>query len=126
VIHLIDMPTPEIKSAWHADFTPVTAERPALPGELIILRATNLGPTNPGGELGEPFGRDPPQVVNSPVEVLAAGSVVPVVNAIGWPGERNLYRVDFRVPSEAPTRFLPVQLRSAWITGGSLSLPLAR
>ena len=39
-------------AALHRDFEPVSTERPAVPGEKILLFATGLGETRPGPSLG--------------------------------------------------------------------------
>src|SRR5206468_3192751 len=61
LIQLFPMSRPEIVSsttgpaAFHADFSPVTAAKPAKAGEVLIVRATGLGPTRPGVDYGRPF-----------------------------------------------------------------------
>ena len=77
----------------------MTAARPARAGEIVIVRATGLGPTRPGVNPGQPFPSDSVQEVNSPVEVLVGGKTAEVVNKLGWPGSVDTYRVDFRVPA---------------------------
>jgi hypothetical protein len=53
VLHLIPMSKPEIANTasgpavFHANFSPVNATQPARSGEILILRATGLGPTLP-------------------------------------------------------------------------------
>jgi hypothetical protein len=39
------------------DFSQLSAASPALPGEIITVIATGLGPTNPGVDPGQPFFR---------------------------------------------------------------------
>jgi hypothetical protein len=54
VVTLIPMSRPEIvttasgPAVFHADFSPVTAAKPAKAGEVLMVRATGLGPTRPG------------------------------------------------------------------------------
>ena len=90
------MTTPEIVNVWHSDFTPVNAAKPARADELLIASVRGLGPTRPGVDPGLPFPSNPPQIANSPVEMTAGGQPVELINQIGWPGEQNLYRLDFR------------------------------
>jgi hypothetical protein len=51
IAHLIPMSAPQIvttasgPAVLHADFSPVTAAKPARPGEVLIVQATGLGPT---------------------------------------------------------------------------------
>jgi uncharacterized protein (TIGR03437 family) len=113
---------------YHAnDMSPVTSAAPARAGEWLILRATGLGPTRPGVDLGKPFpqwegGKE--QIVNSPVEVAVGGRVTEVRNAIGWPGMVNQYRVDFQVPDGTPPGGATVAIRAAWVTGPEVQIPV--
>lgn len=102
-----------------ADLSPVTATSPARAGEILTVRAKNLGPTRPdllppGSRL---FKADAVEVVNSPIEVTVNGMDTEVINKIGWPGTYDLYRVDFRVPSGLPQGKVTIHLTSAWIPG---------
>src|SRR5438034_7685729 len=45
------------------------AAQPARVGETLVVTATGLGPTRPGVNPGTVFADNPPQEVNSPVEV---------------------------------------------------------
>ena len=111
-------------AVFHSDFSPLTPERPARPGETLIVRATGLGPTRPGVPAGTPFPADPVQPVSSPVEVTVNGNAVEVVNKIGWPGTTNTYRVDFRVPNGTPTGLATLQLIAGFIPGRTVSVPV--
>jgi uncharacterized protein (TIGR03437 family) len=116
VFHLLPLSYPELVNVWHSDFTPVSAARPARRGELLIVSARGLGPTRPGVDPGTPFPSDQLQVVNSPVEITVNGRSADAVNQIGWPGQHDLYRVDFRMP-DIGGRTAAVQLAAAWIRG---------
>lgn len=84
-------------SIAHLDYSPVTAANPAQPGETLIVAATGLGPVKPGIQPagGEPFSGPPYQEVNSPVTVAFNGKELPVINRVGWPGQKDLYWLDF-------------------------------
>src|SRR5438132_14379105 len=88
-------------AVFHADFSAVTAAKPTKAGEVLIVRATGLGPTVPGIDPGQPFPTDALRQVNSPIAVTVNGQAAEVVNGIGWPGLVDTYRVDFRVPASA-------------------------
>jgi hypothetical protein len=111
---------------FHDDFSQVTSARPARAGEVLIVRVTGLGPTKPA--LDPPgarrFSANPPEEVNSPVEVTINGNQGAVLNKIGWPGETNLYRVDFRVPDGTPAGTAAVRLTAAWIPGSDVTIPV--
>ncbi len=91
---------------------------------VLIVRATDLGPTRPGVIAGQPFPSDAFQQVNSPLVVLVNGQPAQVTNAIGWPGLVDIYRVDFRVPEGTTAGMAAIQLSAAWITGAPVSIPM--
>jgi hypothetical protein len=130
IVHLIPMSRPEIVTAsggpavFHADFSPVTAAKPAKTGEVLIVKATGLGPTVPGVDPGQPFPTDGLQQVNSPVAVTVNGQTAELVNSIGWPSLVDTYRVDFRVPDGAAAGTATIQLTAAWIAGPSVNVPV--
>ena len=117
---------PEIEAVYHADFTPVTAGKPARRGETLITLCVGLGATRPAVDPGQPFSpfAQGAHLVNSPVSVTVNGSSAKVVNALGWPGLADAYRVDFQVPDDAPSGEAAIQLIAAWIPGHSVSIPV--
>ena len=108
----------------HADFSPVTTAKPAKASEVLIVKAAGLGPTVPGVGPGQPFPLDAVQPVNSPIAVFVNGQPAEVVNAIGWPGQANTFRVDFRMPEGAAAGMAAIQLTAAWIPGPTVSIPV--
>jgi uncharacterized protein (TIGR03437 family) len=130
IMYLIPMTRPGILAdsatpgVLHADFSPVTAAKPAKSGETLILRASGLGPTVPGVDLGQPFPADKLQAVNSPVDVTVNGQSAPVINAIGWPGTTDVYRVDFQLPGGIASGTASLQLSAAWIGSVPVSIPV--
>lgn len=125
VFTLIPAERPEVQAAYHEDFSPVTAASPARSGEVILLRMTGLGPLVPGTLPSgtQPF-PDPPQEVNSPVEVAVGGQHAEVINKIGWPGLTNTYRVDVRIPGGVGTGEANVQVTAAWVPGPAFQMPV--
>jgi len=111
----------------HQDYSQVTTTNPAHPGELLIVAATGLGPVKPGILPAgvAPFSGPPYQEVSAPVTVLFNGNEVPVTTKVGWPGQKNVYWVDFPVPSDAATGTATLQLTAAWIPGPAVSVPVA-
>ena len=108
----------------HADFSPVTAAKPAKAGEILLARVTGLGPTVPAAIPGQPFRLEGAQAVNSPIGVSVNGQSADVVNAIGWPGLVDTYRVDFQVPAGTASGMAVVQLGAAWIAGPAVNIPI--
>ena len=123
MIMLIPMSTPDVQAVYHADFSPVSATSPARPGELLIAAATGLGPTRPGVDPGVPFPAAPLHEVNSPVEVEISGKPADLMSKVGWPGTKDVYRVDFRVP-DGVSGEAPIRLTAAWIAGAEFNLPV--
>jgi hypothetical protein len=128
ILQMIPMTRPEIistggvQSVLHADFSPVTAARPARAGEVLVLLAKGLGPTR-NSLPGQPFPTEPLAIVNSPVEVLVNGTGVNTINQIGVPGTTDTYRIDFRVP-EAAAGDSRLQLRAAWTDSDAVTIPI--
>jgi hypothetical protein len=133
-IHLIPMTWPEVLAVptgpaiFHGDdFSPVTAEKPARAGELLMMSVSGLGPVKPNLDPGKPFpawqaGKE--HAVNSPVDVTVNGKAAQVVWAIGWPGMNNVYRVDFRVPEGTVAGPATLGLSVAWINGPEAKFPV--
>jgi uncharacterized protein (TIGR03437 family) len=130
LLEVIPMAVPEILAdargpeILHSDFSRVTKAKPGVPGEVLTVKATGMGPTVPGVGPGLPFPADSPQPVNSPVGVTVNGQSAEVVNAIGWPGYVGVYRVDFQLPDTAATGTVSIQLSAAWIPGPTVSIPI--
>ncbi|MBI1791422.1 MAG: hypothetical protein HYR60_28165 [Acidobacteria bacterium] len=126
VFHLLPAFRPEVIAVFDSSFRPITPANPARKGEILIASVTGLGPTRPGTipAGAEPFTRDPLLEVNSPVEVLVQGRPAEVLNKIGWPGETDVYRVDFRVPDDTVSGPVNLQLTAAWIPGTAMRLPV--
>jgi hypothetical protein len=107
----------------HADDASlVTTSKPAMAGEILTLFASGLGPTRPGVDPGQPFPADPPQVVNSPVQVLVNGNPANVLFAGGYPGAVDGYQVNFQVPDPTTSGQASIQLFSAWIGGPTVNI----
>ena len=130
-LHVIPLTTPQIATSaggpavtHSADFTPVTASKPAAVGEILSLFATGLGPTNPGVDPGQPFPSSPATAVNSPVNVTVNGKPAEVLAAVGFPGAVDGYQVNFRVPPDAVKGVATIQVSAAWIAGPPVSITI--
>jgi hypothetical protein len=133
VLWLVPLEQPQIvvtggvPAVYHSDLTLVTAAKPAAAGEVLIAMATGLGPTRPGVDPGQPFPLfpgNPLQAVNSPVGVTVNQQPADVINAFGWPGLVDTYRVDLRVPDGTTAGQVSLQLSSAWIAGRAVNIPV--
>lgn len=123
--HLVPLFYPEVEvtaqgpAVYHAsDFSPVTPANPASAGEVLIVRAKNLGPTTPYTMPGQAFPQwtgSPLPELNSDVEVTVGAKPAEVVLKGGWPGEVRVYRVDIKMPAGVTPGMAPMQLTAAWI-----------
>ena len=50
------------------------------------------------------------------------GQSVEVINAVGWPGLADTYRVDFRIPAGVISGTATIQLSVAWIAGPAVNI----
>jgi hypothetical protein len=117
--------TPNGPAVVHAsDGSLVTPAKPARAGEILTLFASGLGPTKPGVDPGQPFPASPPQIVNSPVQVLVNGNPGDVLYAGTYPGAVDGYQVNFRVPDGTALGQASLQVAAAWITGSSVKIPV--
>jgi hypothetical protein len=99
-LYLSGVNVSEIQAAYHlADGTPVTSSNPARAGEVLILQVKAGWPVSPPLEPGQTFAKDPLQIIACPVEATVNDLPAEVINAIGWPGTRDRYRVDVRLPA---------------------------
>ena len=130
VIHLIPMLKPEVMATpagpaiMHDDLSPVTAARPARAGETLIMMMANLGPTLPGVDPGQPFPLDTFLEVNSPLEATVNGAPAQVINKIGWPGRKNVYRIDVRLPDGTARGTASIRLTAAFIPSDEVAVPV--
>jgi uncharacterized protein (TIGR03437 family) len=109
-----------------SDYTAVTLEKPARPGELLTLFATGLGPTRPGVAPGQPFPSSPLQPVNAPVEVVVNGQAIAALYAGGYPGSVDGYQVNFQMPDSLEPGLARVQVKSAWIAGSEVEISVGQ
>lgn len=83
----------------------VTRESPANPGEIVILYATGLGPTDPQALYGEiPMAAAQLKEISAFQVWLGGVSLAPedVLYAGVCPGFAGLYQVNLRLPASAP------------------------
>jgi uncharacterized protein (TIGR03437 family) len=130
VLHVIPLAQPEIlitssgPAIFHSDFSLVNAAQPARAGEVLILIATGLGPTQPGADPGKPFPADPLPEVNSPLAVTVNGRPAEILLSIGRPGTTDRYRVDIRVPEGTAAGPATIHLSTAWIAGPDVTIAI--
>lgn len=131
VLYLIPMSWPAVVTTaggpvivHSSDFSLVSASKPAVAGEILSLFATGLGPTRASLTPGQMFPSSPLAVVNSPIDVTVNGLSAEVLAAVGYPGTVDSYQVNFRVPANAGSGAVALQISSAWIPGVPVSVVL--
>jgi uncharacterized protein (TIGR03437 family) len=88
--------------AQHADYSLITADAPANPGEIIVLYGTGLGVTDPPAD---PNGIIPlfPGLVTTPVQVLLNGTALSpsLIKYAGLtPSSAGVYQVNVQLPNQ--------------------------
>jgi uncharacterized protein (TIGR03437 family) len=107
-----------------SDFSQLSATKPGLPGEVLTLIATALGPTNPGVDPGQLFPASPLLQVNSPIEATLNGGSAQVLYAGGYPGTSFAYQVNLRLPANAQPGMGTLLLTSAWQQSAPIQIPV--
>jgi uncharacterized protein (TIGR03437 family) len=105
-----------------SDFSQVTATNPALPGEVLTVLATGLGPTNPGVDPGQTFPAVPLALVNSPVAATVNGAFGDILYAGGYPGSSSVYQINLQLPADTGPGVATLQLTSAWQPGAAVQI----
>jgi uncharacterized protein (TIGR03437 family) len=123
-VHLSGASLPNVISAFHLDFTPVTADRPARAGEVLLLQVRAGWPVRPPLAAGQVFPQEPVSPVSIPIEAFVNDAPAEVVNAVGWPDSLDHYRVDIRVPSGVAPGTAKLQVNGAYLPGAAFDLPL--
>ena len=109
----------------------VTVDNPAIPGEVIYLYATGLGPVDPqaafdatvtGQQYTGPALNTPREFVSS----LAGGSTANVLSAGLEPGTHNLYRIVLELGQgmQVSGTFAPLTISQFIYTSNTVNLPV--
>jgi hypothetical protein len=115
---------PNGAEVYHQGWIPVTAEAPAMPGELLIAKAADLGTTEPPVLKGSAFPAAPLARVAAILAIRVDGRSADLVNQIGWPEMVNTYRVDFSVSKETRPGMAKVDINAGGITGPPVTIPV--
>jgi len=90
---------PVVFAVTHADGALVDIERPAAPGETIVLYGTGLGDAGPDFPSGEPAPRDPLLKIQGTVKAKMGGQTAKVLWAGFTPGFAGLQQLVLEVPA---------------------------
>lgn len=95
---------------------PGVTTAPAKPGDVIVLWATGLGPTNPVVTAGVNTPSDVLYNTANPVTVTLGNLSAKVLAAVLTPGNAGLYQVAVTVPSNAPNGDLAINMTVNGVT----------
>jgi uncharacterized protein (TIGR03437 family) len=112
-------------AALHADFSVVTPQNPARPGETIQVFVTGLGDVNPAVSAGVPAPSDPLSRVTSFLSAFIDGREG-TAQFIGLaPGLIGLYQINVEVPANTASGDVTFELGTADSFHSSALLPVA-
>ena len=73
---------------------------------------------------GQPLPPGPASAINSPVQVIVNGATTEVIGAVGHPGARNGYQVNFRLRANLAKGSAMILMDSAWIASAQVTVPV--
>jgi uncharacterized protein (TIGR03437 family) len=84
--------------AQHGDYSLVTAQNPAHPGEVLTMYLVGMGATDPPVPTGVASPANPVAYANVKPELSIGGAEAEVLFWGLTPGSVGLYQINFRVP----------------------------
>jgi uncharacterized protein (TIGR03437 family) len=102
---------------------PVTAAFPAIPGELVDVTVTGLGPTTPSYATGT-APQDSSAKTNTTPSVKVGGQSVNVAGSFLIPGDPGFYYAVFRTPATIASGNQSVTVSIGGLTSSTAFLPL--
>jgi uncharacterized protein (TIGR03437 family) len=122
---LASLPTGAI-IAEHTDYSLVTVDSPAKPGETILIYLSGLGATDTpvGSGAASPF--SPLAHALTAPTVILNGQTAPVAFYGLSPGGVGLYQINFQVPPETPAGDLPLVVNQSGASSNTAVLPVSR
>jgi uncharacterized protein (TIGR03437 family) len=112
--------------AQHADFSLVSEDAPAKPGEFLVAYLAGMGLTdNPVGT-GAQAPSSPLAAVNSFASVAVDGEAASVLFAGLTPGFIGLYQINFQVPADAQSGDRKLEIFQGGVAANTSVLPVAQ
>jgi uncharacterized protein (TIGR03437 family) len=110
--------------AVHADYSLVTSQNPARPGDFITLYGVGFGPVTPLPATGAPAGGSPPSVMNpNPIVGISAHNATVQFAGLS-PGSVGLYQFNIVVPDGLGIGDLPALINAGGQVSNAFSLPV--
>lgn len=110
--------------AVHADYSLVTSQNPARPGDVITLYGVGFGPVTPLPATGAPAGGSPPSAMNPNPTVSINAHNATVLFAGLSPGSVGLYQFNIVVPDGLGIGDLPALISVGGQISNVFSLPV--
>lgn len=99
-IYSLDQSGTGLGAVLHADYSVVTAAKPAAPGETVLVFLTGMGAVTPPVADGTAGKSSPLSLIDaSPLSVLVAGQTANIVFSGLAPGYPGLYQLNITLPS---------------------------
>jgi uncharacterized protein (TIGR03437 family) len=110
--------------AVHSDYSLVTSQNPAHPGDVITLYGTGFGPVTPLPATGAPAGSSPASSMNPMPSVTINAQNATVLFAGLSPGSVGLYQFNVVVPNQVGTGNLNVQFNTGGLNPNIVTIPV--
>jgi uncharacterized protein (TIGR03437 family) len=113
----------------HADYSLVSPESPARPGETVMIWLTGLGELSPAVATGDANPAEPlARAVDAPIKVLFGGVPATGVDyAGGAPGYAGLCQINATIPVNAPVGpNVPVAISTSNAYAELVEIPISR
>jgi uncharacterized protein (TIGR03437 family) len=110
--------------AQHADFSLVTEDAPAHPGEYLVAYLAGMGLTDTPVSTGAQAPSSPLAAVSASPSVAIDGESAPVLFAGLTPGFIGLYQINFQVPSDAKSGDRKLQIFQDGTAANTSVLPV--
>jgi uncharacterized protein (TIGR03437 family) len=111
-------------AASGTDGSLIGPNNPAIPGEVLVLYTTGLGPLSLNLRDGYGAPSSPLAYTTSPLHVFVGGEEARVYFSGLTPGYVGLYQVNFVVPSDAPPGNLDLQIQTPYSSSQVATLPV--
>jgi uncharacterized protein (TIGR03437 family) len=110
--------------AQHSDFTLVTQDSPAKPGEYLVAYLAGMGLTDTPVGTGAQAPSSPLAAVNISAAVAIDGTTAPILFAGLTPGFVGLYQINFQVPADTKTGNRKLEITQAGQAANVSVLPV--
>ena len=112
--------------AQHQDFSQVTPDSPAKPGEYLVIYLAGMGLTSTPVSAGALSPTSPLASVSIPPSLTLNGEPVKVLFAGLSPGFVGLYQINFQVPTDAKSGSLELQISQAGVAANTSVLVVGK